>query len=236
MRPQRGFTLLEILLAVALLAVMVLLAMGTLRTAVRAMHSGERVVTQTDSVRIAQEFLRRQISHAMALPFEREEDTGMMYVFEGDESSMRFVSTMPGHLAKGGPHVQELHIARGPKGLQLEFTHTLLNGYDNASQASAKRPPVMVLDGLAEASFEYRGMTETGELGEWSTQWDAPHASPMMVRMVASFPEDRRQQWPRLEIPVMSGASGAAMNSALPFGSLRDNEERRDRRARRPLQ
>lgn len=236
MRPQRGFTLLEILLAVALLAVMVLLAMGTLRTAVRAMHSGERVVTQTDSVRIAQEFLRRQISHAMALPFEREEDTGMMYVFEGDESSMRFVSTMPGHLAKGGPHVQELHIARGPKGLQLEFTHTLLNGYDNASQASAKRPPVMVLDGLAEASFEYRGMTETGELGEWSTQWDAPYASPMMVRMVASFPEDRRQQWPRLEIPVMSGASGAAMNSALPFGSLRDNEERRDRRARRPLQ
>ena len=236
MRSQRGFTLLEILLAVALLAIMVLVAMGTLRTAVRAMHSGERVVTQTDSVRIAQEFLRRQISHAMALPFEREEDTGMMYVFEADESSMRFVSTMPGHLAKGGPHVQELHIARGPKGLQLEFTHTLLNGYDNASQASAKRPPVMVLDGLAEASFEYRGMTETGELGEWSTQWDAPYASPMMVRMVASFPEDRRQQWPRLEIPVMSGASGAAMNSALPFGSLRDNEERRDRRARRPLQ
>lgn len=236
MRSQRGFTLLEILLAVALLAVMVLLAMGTLRTAVRAMHSGERVVTQTDSVRIAQEFLRRQISHAMALPFEREEDTGMMYVFEGDESSMRFVSTMPGHLAKGGPHVQELHIAQGPKGLQLEFTHTLLNGYDKASQASVERPPVMVLDGLAEASFEYRGMTETGELGEWTTQWDAPHAPPMMVRMVASFPEDRRQQWPRLEIPVMSGASGAAMNSALPFGSLRDNEERRDRRARRPLQ
>lgn len=236
MRSQRGFTLLEILLAVALLAIMVLVAMGTLRTAVRAMHSGERVVTQTDSVRIAQEFLRRQISHAMALPFEREEDTGMMYVFEGDEGSMRFVSTMPGHLAKGGPHVQDLHIARGAKGLQLEFTHTLLNGYDKASAASAERPPVLILDGLADASFEYRGMTETGELGEWSSQWDLPQATPMMVRLVVSFPEERRQRWPRLEIPVMAGASGAAMGSALPFGSLRDNEERRDRRARRPLQ
>jgi len=235
MRKMHGFTLLEILLAVSLLAIMVLVAMGTLSTAVRAMRSGERVVTQTDSVRIAQEFVRRQISHAMALPFQREEDTGMMYVFEGDEASMRFVAPMPGHLAKGGPHVQELHIARGAKGLQLEFTHTLLNGYDEASAASAERPPVLILDGMAEASFEYRGMTDTGELGEWASQWDAPHAPPMMVRLVAEFPPERRQFWPRLVIPVMSGALGVA-NSALPFGSLRDNEERRDRRARRPLQ
>ena len=55
----RGFTLLEVLIAITLLALLIAMAFGTLRGAVATTHAGERVVTWTNQTRTVQEFLRR---------------------------------------------------------------------------------------------------------------------------------------------------------------------------------
>lgn len=233
---SRGFTLIEILVAVSLLALMVLGAMAALSTSVRAVRSGEALVSRTDSVRIAQEFMRRQLSQAMALPFERTDDLGMIFVFEGDATQMKFVAPMPGHLARGGPHVQILSITRGDKGQRVEFSHAQLNGYEPDRRGDDERPPVLVLDGLAEARFEYRTVDENGVATDWLREWENPQFLPMMVRLVAEFPRDRPQRWPELEIPVMAGSTGVVggFGSRLPY-----SRERRDRESdspRRPPQ
>jgi len=231
-RESRGFTLVEILIATSLLALMILGAMAALSSSVRAVRSGEALVNRTDSVRIAQEFLRRQLSQALALPFERTDDLGMVFVFEGGDRDLKFVAPMPGHLARGGPHVQRISIGSGERGLKrIEFTHALLNGYDDSRGAMDERPPVVVLEGLQDAYFEYRSVDENGELLPWSRDWDYPQFLPMMVRLVAEFPSDRPQHWPQFEVPVHAGAAGSVSSfySRLPF-----SRQRRDRESDSP--
>ncbi len=157
-----GFTLLEVLIAMTLLALLMAMAFGSLRGAIGITRSGERTISGTNQARTVQEFLRRQLSHAMAIPFERMEDTGENRVFEADRNELRFVAPMPGHLANGGPHVQWITIA----GDQLLFDHAQLNGYDpDDPKANNPRDPVLLIKGFSEAWFEYRGLDEAGELG-----------------------------------------------------------------------
>lgn len=204
----QGFTLLEILVAVTLLALMVTLAMGALRTAVRATRSGEALIERTDRVRTAQEFLRRQLSHAMPLPFERLEDSGENRVFVADRDGLRFVAPMPGFLSRGGPHVQWLSFERDRDGMRLEFDHAQLNGYDpDNPKGDSKRKPVVLLEGFREGHFEYRALDEQGELDAWGADWDDAQRLPMLVRLVLEFDTDSRQRWPDLEIPLQSASS-----------------------------
>lgn len=230
-RAQAGFTLVEILVATSLLALMILGAMAALSSSVRSVRAGEALVSRTDSVRIAQEFLRRQLSQALALPFERTDDLSMVFVFEGGDRDMKFVAPMPGHLARGGPHVQRISIGSGERGLKrIEFTHALLNGYDDPQNRSDQRPPVVVLEGLQDAYFEYRSVDENGQLLPWTRNWDYPQLLPMMVRLIAEFPRDRPQQWPQFEVPVHGGASGSvgSFYSRLQYsGDRRDSDSPR---------
>ncbi len=204
----RGFTLLEILVAVTLLALLMALAFGTLRTAVRATRSGEALIERTDRMRLAQEFLRRQLSHAMPLPFERLEDTGENRVFVADRDSLRFVAPMPGYLARGGPHVQWLTLVDDRAGRRLEFDHALLNGYDvDDPKGDSKREPVVLLEGIREGRFEYRALDEQGELSAWSANWEDAQRLPLLVRLVLEFDEDSRERWPDLEIPLLTATA-----------------------------
>ena len=209
---QHGFTLLEILVAMTLLAMLMGLAVATLRAAVSATRSGERLIERTNETRTVHEFLRRQLSHAMALPFERLEDSGENRMFVADGENLRFVAPMPGHLSRGGPHVQWLALSSDGKGTVLEFDHAQLNGYDPEDpKAGNERPPVLLLDGMQDARFEYRTLDENGELTDWSDTWEDPQRLPVMVRLVAEFPADSTRVWPALEIPVLAGTAVPAM-------------------------
>ena len=216
-RRTRGFTLIEVLIAVTLLALLVTLAVGTLRTAVRATHSGELLIQRTDRLRTAQEFLRRQLSHAMPLPFERLEDVGENRMFMAERDELRYVAPMPGFLARGGPHVQWLSLVRGRDGdLQLTFDHSQLNGYDpNNPKGKSKREPVVLLDGIRSGRFEFRSLDENGELDEWSPTWEDPQRMPLMVRLKLEFDRESTQRWPVLEIPLRT-AGFTAFQPGLP--------------------
>lgn len=207
-RPsESGFTLLEVLIAITLLALLMAMAFGTLRTAIGITHSGERAISRTNETRTVQEFLRRQLSHAMAIPFDRMEDTGENRVFEADRNQLRFVAPMPGHLANGGPHVQWIMIA----GDQLLFDHSQLNGFEpDDPKANNPRDPVLLMKGFSEAWFEYRGLDQDGELDDWSRDWDNVQQLPLMVRLVVVY-DDPARVWPDLEIAVLAGSTMPSM-------------------------
>lgn len=204
----RGFTLLEVLLATALLALALTLAYGALRAAVGSVRSGEALIERTDEVRVTQEFLRRQFAHAMPLAFEQLEDGGERKLFEADAEAVRFVAPMPGYLSRGGPHVQWLRIERGRDGMALLFDHVQLNGYDpEQPKPDDARPPVVLLEGIRSAAFEFRALDETGELGDWTDVWEDPQQMPLMVRLLVEFDSGDARMWPALEVPLRLAAA-----------------------------
>lgn len=223
---QRGFTLLEILVALTLLALLVAIAFGTLRTAVKAARSGEALIERTDRMRVAQEFLRRQLSHAMPLVFERIEDSGENRVFIADRDELRFVAPMPGYLSRGGPHVQWLALVDDGQGMRLEFDHAQLNGYDpDNPKGDSRRPPVVLLEGFSRGQFEFRALDEQGELGDWSSSWDDSQQLPLLVRLVVEYDRDSRHRWPALEIALLTATARPGLfNTRARFDRNLDSE------------
>lgn len=199
----RGFTLIEVMLATLLLGVLLAGTYGAIRTTVKAMQSGESAVDTINRIRVAQEFIRRQISRGMPLGFDRDDSTGVNFVFEGKREFMRFVAPMPGYLSKGGPYVQTLELANARGGKELVFTHAMLNGFDLRQLREADLEPVMLVDRIRRGRFEYRGFDEEGKLGDWQDSWEDPSLTPVMVRIRLEMSDDSRASFPEMEIPLV---------------------------------
>lgn len=205
------------MLAILLLAVLLAGTYGAIRTAVHAMHSGETAIDRTNRLRVAQEFMRRQISRVMPLAFGQDQSAGTNLIFEGSGKSMRFVAPMPGYLSNGGPYVQTLAFAGGRRGgKQLLFTDTMLNGFDPDEKPSDREPSVL-LDEIDDGHFEYRTLDDQGEMTDWSDKWDDPSVTPLMVRIVVRMSAKARIEFPAMEIPLLLdvGASGSNRQNAL---------------------
>ena len=209
-----GFTLLEVLMAVTLLALLLAGAYSGIQTSVRAMHSGERMIERVDRVRTVQEFLRRQISRIMPLPYDQSPNG--TFVFDGDRQFMRFVAPMPGYLSHGGPYVQTLALTHGNDGLRLVFSGAMLNGFDATEEKAAERDPVVLLDHIRDGHFAYRMLDEQGQLTPWSDSWPDPSITPLMVQIQLVMQTGERVDFPTLAVPLMldSGATHVVQMAA----------------------
>lgn len=216
MKAARGFTLLEVLMAVLLLAVLLGGAYGGLRASANAMRAGEAAIDRTDRLRTAQEFLRRQFNQIAPLAYAHDDKEGLNIVFEGDAQFMRFVAPMPGYLSRGGPYLQTLELVRGKDGLQLQFTDTMLNGYDADKPAKDEPAPVVLLDHIASGRFLYRGLDDQGQLADWSDQWESTEITPLMLRVELSMQPGVQIPWPTLDVPLM--LNGGALKQMMRGG------------------
>ena len=210
-RIQAGFTLIEMLLAITLLALLIAGAYGGIRTAAKAMQAGERAIDRADRLRTAQVFLRTQLSHIVPLTYERDEAESTVHVFDGNAQFMRFVAPMPGYLSRGGPYVETLELARGPNGLQLVFTDSMLNGYDASNPQTDE--PVVLIDGIRGGQFQYRTLDDQGQLTDWFSQWPDPTVTPLMIRISLDMQPNVQLPWPELDVPMMLNAGAVRMQS-----------------------
>ncbi|HET9032429.1 MAG TPA: prepilin-type N-terminal cleavage/methylation domain-containing protein [Dokdonella sp.] len=223
----RGFTLIEVMLSILLLAVLLAAAFGGIRSAVKGMHVGENLMDRTNRLRVAQEFIRHQLSRTLPLAFGQEHGSGKNLLFEGKRDLMRFVAPMPGYLSNGGAYVQTLEIANTRNGKQLLFNHWMLNGYDMDKLRKGDSEPVVLMDQVDSGKFEYRKLDDQGELEDWSDDWDDPGLTPVMVRIVLKMREEALVGWPEMDIPLMLDVGAARQSQSLSFGDLdRQRQER----------
>jgi general secretion pathway protein J len=205
---EAGFTLLEILLSVALLALVISLAYASIRVAVQAARSGEALIERTEEMRTAQGFLRRQLSQMLPSAYEQLEDNGEQKRFEGAAEWVRFVAPMPGYLSRGGAHVQELALVRNRDAYQLEFRHAQLNGYVAEEGFDPEQEPVVLIDGIRDARFGFRRIEAEGGLSEWMDEWDDPQALPLLIRLEIEFDREDQRRWPEFEVASLAASAG----------------------------
>ncbi len=202
---QLGFTLLELLLVIMLLALLLGGAYGGISAAVRGMRSGEAAIERVDKVRTVQEFLRHQISRTLPFPYAQTETAREL--FHGDGKFMRFVAPMPGYLSHGGAYVQTLELASGDNGLQLVFTSTLLNGFSTDKAGSGQVATVVLLDHIRDGKFSYRGLDPQRQLTSWNDDWPDSSVTPLMVNIDLTLAAGGQIDWPALSIPLMMDSS-----------------------------
>lgn len=205
MRRAQGFTLVELLLALVLMSMLLALAYGGLRASTRATDKGQAILEESGRIRMAHQFVRKQLNQMAFLGFGENEDDGSRIVFEGDAKKIRFVAPMPGYLGFGGPQVQELALVSGEKGQMLVLSHALLQGFEEENLYV--REPIVLLDKIEFAEFSFLGRDEEGELIAWTNQWDQTAALPASVSLDIEFTEDVYLKWPLLTASVRVDSS-----------------------------
>jgi len=225
MKVTRGFTLVEVLLALSLMSMLLALAYGGLRASTRAADKGQAILEDSSRIRMAHQFVRRQFSQMIPLGFDQSEDGALngsedgRIVFEGEANRVRYVAPMPGYLGFGGPQVQELEIISGDEGYQLVLSHALLQNFEE--DKLYERAPILLMEKIQSAQFQFLGRDETGELNGWVNRWESTGILPEAVSLDIEFTEDVYIQWPLLTASVRIDPSAMA---DLPGANTRDDQ------------
>lgn len=201
----RGFTLVELLLAITLMSMLLALAYGGLRASTRATDKGQVVLEESSRMRMAHQFVRKQLNQILPLAYEQDDEKKERKFFEGNRTNIRFVGPMPGYLSFGGPQVQELSIVPGEYGQALVLSHALLQGFEEANLY--ERAPILLIDHIEDAWFSFLGVDEFDELAGWTSDWADPETLPKAVSLEILFEEDVVLEWPLLTASVRIDAS-----------------------------
>lgn len=189
---MRGFSLIEVLLAMVLLASGMALAFATVRAATATSQRGEALAERSERMRAASGFLRRRIVSALAIGYDTDPATGSITRFEGEAERIRFVADLPDYLGRGGPHLHDIAVdtVDGKKRLIVSFA-TVVAG----KSFPQKRDPEPLAEGLKSVRFRYRGTDEQGRPQAWQDKWEKPAELPMQVSVEI---DTDAGPWPKL--------------------------------------
>jgi type II secretory pathway component PulJ len=175
-RDRRGFTLLEVLLALGTLSVVVLLLAGTLRVGLRAWEAGQRRAASQQEVRAIVELVTEAL--AQAYPYRGRLGDGLerVILFQGKATEVRFVTTAP-PLALDAPTAPFHAVTLGrTSDDRLRLVERLVP----ATEPFGDGPEATLSRLVTTFRLEYRDHT-----GAWQEQWDGQRAAglPTAVRV-----------------------------------------------------
>jgi prepilin-type N-terminal cleavage/methylation domain-containing protein len=176
MTRRPGFTLLEMLVAMTLLAFIMVAGQQAIALAARA------AAPHGDG---GHSFLvRHQIADWLetSLPVRSSRRERSPLIFLGEQASIRFVTDLPERFGMAGPHI--VTLAQAPGGL-LATWQPLRPGGD------APVGERLLLDGVAQVAFRY---WDGSDARGWHDTWPAGPRLPAMVRM--NFSGGAAQGWP----------------------------------------
>jgi general secretion pathway protein J len=218
MKRAGGFTLLEVLASLVLLALLLVGVYSGIRTATHSVRSGTAAIERIDQMRSAQQFLRRELAQSLTQPISHT-DHGEPIYFEGSAREMRYVAPLPGYLGKLGPQLQRLQLVDdGHGGLRLELSLALLPPDGQPPQPLGE--PQVLLDHIKAGSFTYRGVDRQGAALPWSPAWADGRLLPQLVRVELQVLGT--VDWPQLDVPLRVNPAQAGLPQLGPRGgSLR---------------
>lgn len=198
-RGAGGFTLLEVLLAMALLAAGLALAFALVRTAGAIGARGEAMAQRNEAIRAAEGFLRQRLVSALPMVHSRAVDDGQALRFVGDASHMDFVADLPDYLGRGGPHLHRIAFTDDHR---LVVSFALVQA-GQVFEERSPRPPETLAEGLRSLRFRYRGPDAEGRLGPWQDEWKPSDRLPLHVAVQA---QDGQGDWPELVVALPQGS------------------------------
>ena len=199
-RRQAGFTLVELLVAMTLLAFLSITLFGGLRFGARSWEAVVDSSAGRDRIASTQTFLRDRLGQ-LTLPGPAElrqsgDDGGLDGGgLDGGPDRLEFTAPWLSALSLGGLYRFTLwHEDTGNGRLMLRWQPAEADpdALEELGDLAGER---VLLDGVAEFALSYYGAADAEASMEWLDQWDNPGAPPHLVRVDLAF-ADTRLVWP----------------------------------------
>ncbi len=225
-----GFTLVELLIAIALFGLVLAGLYGGLRIATRASEAGEARAGDSDELRAVMGFLRFELAQIYPLVFSDEGDEEV--IFQGEPDSLSFVARLPQHRGVEGTYLITLEVPEGgDRGrLVLRYRLTKPDRQYLFESGDAGKEVVLVPD-IDSVAFSYYG--KRGRSARFYSRWDDPERLPALVRMRIR-PAGRGVLWPDLIVPIRAEVQEDAPELVLQTPGSDDEPSDEDLEAGNP--
>jgi general secretion pathway protein J len=196
---NRGFTLLELTIALVLLALLSAVLFGSLRLAGRSTDGGEAKAEDAAAMRLVQSFLRTNLEAQHPLRMRKIADWPLLFTGTSDE--LRYASELPPRVAGGGVWFYRLAVkAEDPRApLVLERVVPDLGGESPPEFTDAERS--VLAEGIGSLKLAYYGRDADAALSvapTWRDRWEDPQRLPLMIRIDVT--PKRGAAWPTLYV------------------------------------
>jgi general secretion pathway protein J len=206
---EAGFTLVELLVALALFSLLCTLLFGNVRFGMRAWQYGAAHAEQVDHTLVVQGVLRRIIEEAYPL-FVAGDSAHPHVDFNGKLTSLDFLSSAP-TAAGAGPRYRFLVTADkvGGKADLVIASHPELVSAEDANMRT------VLLADIERVEFSYFGATLSDSAPQWRNEWLQQAAVPQLVRVRTWFPAHDGRTWPDLLVMPRISADVNCVYDAL---------------------
>lgn len=180
-RLARGFTLMELLVAMSIAVLIMTATFGAVRTGNRSFEAARAQIEQSDGYRATERFLRQVLSQALPVTLDIDNET--FNGFSGDANQLRFVAPAPEASRSAGILVYFLYFESSGDDQRLALSY---QPYDPGASAFPARDITegnVRLTSLRPSRFTYFGApTENTDPG-WLHDW--PASSKQLPRAIA---------------------------------------------------
>lgn len=213
----RGFTLIELVVALVLLGAMMTLLYSGLTFALRSWDAGDANGRRAADRRIGENFLRREVSEVF--PMRWKDPTVLRYAFEGGRQTVHFVSSRAAGVGQGGLALVGIDVEDDAKahGVHNLVMRRALADADAADFGAldAAQPSILVED-VASVEFSYYGSENDFSEPAWVDEWKFPTRMPMAIRMRVKGTDGNYM--PDVIVRVMVSEEAGCLESGLQRG------------------
>jgi len=253
--PVRGFTLVELLIALVLISVITVLMFSGLRLGSRAWEGVETVSDRVNDVRVARNFIERTLRQAR--PASVVFDGEQWPIFAGDTEGLELAAPLSEHVGIPGLYILRLVLEPAGEHDRLVLVRWLLHpevlaGGDDyppweplleSGATLADAGPLdrdiaagaygrtVLLPQVETFELAYFGVPEGETEPEWLEEWAYQRRLPHKVRMALSTP---RQDWPDAVLALPDGE--AVQLGEVGVRPLRPDQAAPTTRGRQPAE
>ena len=169
-----GFTLLELIISITLVAIIVLIISVAANLGYRSFNSGEKKMNAVERLRSSLTIIDAQIQSGVPLT---SEDGGVkQYNFMGEQDSLKFSTNYSIWGGQRGYVIVNYRVDTDDRGKRTLFASEYKVGMENQKETK-------LLEGFDEITFDYYKQDATEEEGEWITQWVDEEMMPIRIKI-----------------------------------------------------
>ena len=183
-RTHQGFTLIELIIALALLGLMSAIMFGSLNLAGRSWDAGDAKAETTANMRLTERFLRAQLEGQHPQRMRKIQEFPML--FTGDRDALKYTASLPERVQGGGIWLYRLAVARTGDKSQLVLERMIPDLAATTMPEFNKPDRSVLADDIKEIRFQYYGR-DAGALitvdPTWRDRWDDRQRLPLTLRI-----------------------------------------------------
>jgi general secretion pathway protein J len=225
---EKGFTLLELIVAVTLVALMAVALWSVFRISVRSWSRGTEFIDANQRHRNILDMVRKQIASTYGLLAPVDPSSGMARypIFNGTDTSLRFISLNSLQFQDNpGLTLVDYEVTQNSQGefSLIEKEGRYLNQIPDQEESVGQGRAISIFGNLVGCSFQYFDPGDNDNPSQWVKEWDGQKIGrlPVAIAMSMIYRDPKGSTQNRyLVVPIRATANGLGMG-LNPFGPER---------------